>query len=122
MVDDMGTVGLQHVLKNTHGLGKIVLFVGLCSQLLVAEESRGQYFGMLTGYIVQVVRFQMARCQSQTVVNGTECILIAHHVGFVEGYRGFSLEEEQINLHRCIGSEFLAYCHGIIATIYMVEG
>ena len=100
MIDDMGTIGLEHVLDDAYSLGVVSVFKGLGSQILIAEESWRQYFRMLAGNIVQVVRLQMARGQRQTVVNGTEGILIARQVGLVVCRRDFSLEEHHVDLHR----------------------
>ena len=61
MIDDMGAVGLHHILKDAHGLSQIIVLIdSFCSQLLVAEESRREYFRMLMGDVVQVVGFHVA--------------------------------------------------------------
>ncbi len=122
MIDDMGAVGLEHILNDTHGLGIILLLERLGGQLLVAAESRRKDFGMLAGNIVQVIRLQMARCQRHTIVNGAEGKLVAHHVGLVEGRRDLRLKEDEIGLYRRIGCKLLADSHGIRATIHMMVG
>ena len=60
MIDDVGAVGLQHILKYADGLGVIILVDGLLGEPLVTEESRRERLGMLTGDIVQVVGLHMA--------------------------------------------------------------
>ena len=60
VIDNMGAVGLQHVLNDADGLGIVVLLDGLCCQLLVAEESRRECLGMFAGNVVQIVGLQVA--------------------------------------------------------------
>ena len=122
MIDDMGAVGLYHVLNDTDGFGIVVVLDGLCCLLLIAKESRRKGFGVLTGDMVEVVGFHVAGCHSQTVVNRAEGIFIAGQVGLVEGIRDLSLEEDGIDLHRRVLREFLADGHGILAAIHMMVG
>ena len=61
MVDDVGAVGLEHVLDDAHGLGQISLFDGCRRQLLITEESGREGLGMLACDIVEVVGLEMAR-------------------------------------------------------------
>ena len=89
MIDDVGAVGLQHVLNNADGLGIVVLRDGLCCQLLIATESWRKCFGMLAGYMVEIVGLHVTRGHCQTIVNRTEGILVACHVCLVEGALDF---------------------------------
>ena len=52
MIDDMGSVGLKHILQDAHSLSLIILTEGIGSQLLVSEESRREGLGMLASDIV----------------------------------------------------------------------
>ena len=41
MIDDMRTIGLQHVLQNTYGFRLVVILLdGVFSELLIAQEAR----------------------------------------------------------------------------------
>ena len=57
--------------------------------MLVAQETRRECLGVFAGDMVQVVGLHVARCHAQTVVDGTEGVLIARHIGFVVGRLDF---------------------------------